>query len=72
MTQRTAAGDIACPRAPVTARVRENGEPLIQDAAFRQRIAQLEVDMKALEITQYRVVSAYDGSKDGRPDPLDR
>jgi alkylation response protein AidB-like acyl-CoA dehydrogenase len=50
--------------------VRENGKPLIEDAAFRQRVAQLEVDMKALEITQYRVVSAYDRQKDGRPDPL--
>ena len=50
--------------------VRENGKPLIQDAAFRQRVAQLEVDMKALEITQYRVVSSYDKAKDGRPDPL--
>ena len=36
--------------------MRVNGQPLIEDAAFRQRIAQLEVDMKALEITQYRVV----------------
>ena len=26
--------------------------------------------MKALEITQYRVVSAYDRQRDGRPDPL--
>jgi alkylation response protein AidB-like acyl-CoA dehydrogenase len=50
--------------------VREHGRPLIEDAAFRQRIAQLEVDMKALEITQYRVVSAYDRQRDGRPDPL--
>ena len=41
-------------------KVRENGRPLIEDPAFRQRVAQLEVDMKALEITQYRVVSAYD------------
>ncbi len=48
----------------------QNGAPLIEDAAFRQRVAQLEVDMKALEITQYRVVSAYDRQQDGRPDPL--
>ena len=47
--------------------VREDGKPLIEDAAFRQRVAQLEVDMKALEITQYRVVSAYDGSATGGP-----
>jgi alkylation response protein AidB-like acyl-CoA dehydrogenase len=31
----------------------------------------LQVDMKALEITQYRVVSAYDKAKGaGKPDPL--
>src|SRR5580698_5212544 len=35
--------------------VREHGKPLIEDQAFRARVAQLEVDMKALEITQYRV-----------------
>ena len=50
--------------------VRFNGKPLIEDGSFRQRVAQLEVDMKALEITQYRVVSAYAKQKDGRPDPL--
>jgi alkylation response protein AidB-like acyl-CoA dehydrogenase len=50
--------------------VRHNGKPLIQDTMFRQRVAQLEVDMKALEITQYRVVSAYDRQRDGKPDPL--
>ncbi len=51
--------------------VNANGRPLIQDATFRQRVAQLEIDMQALEITQYRVVSAYDKAKgSGRPDPL--
>ena len=52
-------------------KVNMNGQPLITDPAFRQRVAQLQVDMKALEITQYRVVSAYDKAKGaGRPDPL--
>jgi alkylation response protein AidB-like acyl-CoA dehydrogenase len=47
------------------------GAPLIEDQIFRQRVAQLQVDMKALEITQYRVVSAYDRAKGaGKPDPL--
>jgi alkylation response protein AidB-like acyl-CoA dehydrogenase len=51
--------------------VNSNGRPLITDPTFRQRVAQLQVDMKALEITQYRVVSAYDQAKGaGRPDPL--
>jgi len=55
----------------MAAEVNANGRPLIEDAAFRQRIAQLEVDMQALEITQYRVLSAYDKAKgSGRPDPL--
>ena len=50
--------------------VRFNGRRLIEDPAFRQRIAQLEVDMRALQITQYRVVSAGAKKSDGRPDPL--
>src|SRR5882672_5657541 len=50
--------------------VMQNGRPLIEDAAFRQRVAQFEVDIKALEITQLRVVSAHDKARDGRPDPL--
>jgi alkylation response protein AidB-like acyl-CoA dehydrogenase len=50
--------------------MRANGLPLIENAGFRQRVAQLEVDLRALEITQYRVVSAYEKSEAGRPDPL--
>lgn len=51
--------------------VNMHGRPLIEDQVFRQRVAQLQVDMKALEITQYRVVSAYDKAKGaGKPDPL--
>ena len=51
-------------------KVNMNGRPLIEDGVFRQRIAQMQVDMKALEITQYRVVSAHDKAGGGRPDPL--
>jgi alkylation response protein AidB-like acyl-CoA dehydrogenase len=54
----------------VAREVRMNGRPLIEDKGFRTRVAQLEVDMKALEITQMRVVSAYAKARDGRPDPL--
>ncbi len=50
--------------------VNMNGRPLIADQVFRQRVAQLQVDMKALEITQYRVVSAHDKAGGGKPDPL--
>jgi alkylation response protein AidB-like acyl-CoA dehydrogenase len=50
--------------------MRAGGKPLIEDPTFRQRVAQLEVDIKALEITQFRVVSAYEKSEAGKPDPL--
>lgn len=52
-------------------RVNQNGRPLVDDADFRRRVAQIQVDMKALEITQSRVLSAYDrAGGTGKPDPL--
>lgn len=54
----------------VAREVRMNGKPLIEDRAFRTRVAQLEIDMKALEITQLRVVSAYVKSGGNKPDPV--
>jgi alkylation response protein AidB-like acyl-CoA dehydrogenase len=50
--------------------MREGGRPLIEDPHFRRRIAELETELKALEITQMRVVSAHDRSREGKPDPL--
>jgi alkylation response protein AidB-like acyl-CoA dehydrogenase len=49
--------------------MRAGGRPLIEDSEFRRRIAQLETDIKALEITQLRVLSAQ---KEGesKQDPL--
>ncbi len=54
----------------VAREVRMNGKPLIEDRAFRVRVAQMEVDTKALEITQLRVVSAYVKSGGNKPDPI--
>ena len=54
----------------VAREVQMNGRPLIEDRNFRVRVAQLEVDMKALEITQLRVVSAFAKDKSGKPDPI--
>jgi alkylation response protein AidB-like acyl-CoA dehydrogenase len=50
--------------------VREGGRPLAEDHEFRRRVAQLEVDITALELTQLRVVSAHDKAREGKPDPL--
>ena len=36
-----------------------NGRPLIEDARFRDRIAQVELELMALEITNLRVLSAF-------------
>jgi alkylation response protein AidB-like acyl-CoA dehydrogenase len=42
---------------------------LIEDAAFRRRLAAVEIEVKALEMTQLRVIAAARGRTGGRPDP---
>jgi len=51
------------------AEMREGGRPLTEDPEFRRRIAQLETEVRALEITQLRVISAQKAGE-GRQDPL--
>jgi pimeloyl-CoA dehydrogenase large subunit len=45
------------------------GKPLIEDERFRLKIAAVEVELKALEMTQLRVVAAERNRRDNRPDP---
>jgi alkylation response protein AidB-like acyl-CoA dehydrogenase len=49
--------------------MRANGRPLLEDHEFRRRVAQLETELKSLEITQLRVLSAQQAGE-GRQDPL--
>jgi len=49
--------------------MREGGRPLIDDPEFRRRIAVLETELKSLEITQLRVLSAQKAGE-RRQDPL--
>jgi len=49
--------------------MRSHGKPLIEDTEFRRRIAVLETELKSLEITQLRVLSAQKAG-DRRQDPL--
>jgi alkylation response protein AidB-like acyl-CoA dehydrogenase len=49
--------------------MRAGGRPLIEDHEFRRRIAQLETELKSLEITQLRVLSASKAGA-GQQDPL--
>jgi len=41
----------------VAARQRKDGRPLLEDVRFRDRIAQVEIDLMALEITNLRVIA---------------
>ena len=43
--------------------------PLIEDAKFREKLAAVEVELKALEMTQLRVVAAERGAARGKPNP---
>ena len=45
------------------------GKPLIEDPQFRQKLAAIEVELKALELTQMRVVAAEGKHGKGKPDP---
>jgi alkylation response protein AidB-like acyl-CoA dehydrogenase len=45
-----------------------DGKPLIEDQRFRDRIAQVELELMALEITNLRVISA-EGEKKRAPGP---
>jgi alkylation response protein AidB-like acyl-CoA dehydrogenase len=58
------AGIGACKRAlkklkEIAAQQPSNGKPLIEDSRFRDRIAQVELELMALEITNLRVLSGY-------------
>jgi alkylation response protein AidB-like acyl-CoA dehydrogenase len=42
----------------IASQERKHGKPLLEDPAFAARIAQVEIDLMALEITNLRVISA--------------
>ncbi|MCH8620196.1 acyl-CoA dehydrogenase family protein [Undibacterium sp. TS12] len=46
----------------VAAREWKNGKPLLEDSLFASRLAQVEIDLMALEITNLRVLSAEEQS----------
>jgi pimeloyl-CoA dehydrogenase large subunit len=48
---------------------RADDRPLLEDERFRAKIAAVEVELKALEMTQLRVVAAERNRKGNRPDP---
>jgi len=45
------------------------GKPLIEDARFREKLTATEIELKALELTQMRVVANESKNGRGKPDP---
>jgi len=50
--------------------VRENDRPLLESDTFRERAAWLDAELRALEITELRVIAADMKSTSGRADPF--
>ena len=48
---------------------RVGDRPLIEDRGFREKLASLEVELKALEMTQLRVVADERKREKGKPNP---
>ncbi len=54
----------------LAAREFSRGRPLLEDPRFREKLASVEIDLKALEMTQLRVVAAdAKRGNTGKPDP---
>ncbi|HEX7777037.1 MAG TPA: acyl-CoA dehydrogenase family protein [Parvibaculum sp.] len=54
-------------RTIASAECSDDGARLIDDAAFRQKITEAEIAVKAMEITEHRVMSALSGGKNPGP-----
>jgi pimeloyl-CoA dehydrogenase large subunit len=47
----------------------DGGQPLMQDPDFRRKVTEIEVELKALEMTVMRVIATESKRKDKKPDP---
>ncbi len=53
----------------LASKVESEGKPLIEDSRFREKLAATEIELKALELTQMRVVANERKNGKGKPDP---
>ncbi len=53
----------------LAAEERDGDTPLIENPRFREKLSAVEVELKALEMTQLRVVAAERNREKGKPDP---
>jgi pimeloyl-CoA dehydrogenase large subunit len=53
----------------LAAATQRNGAPLLDDPGFRERMLAVELELKALEITTLRILTAARGRDSAKPDP---
>ncbi|MDF0582026.1 pimeloyl-CoA dehydrogenase large subunit [Bradyrhizobium yuanmingense] len=53
----------------VASKFQSGGQPLIDDPAFREKLTSCEIELKALELTQLRVIAHESKHGNGMPDP---
>ncbi len=53
----------------LAASVQSGGKPMLEDPRFREKLAAVEIELKALELTQMRVVANEGKHGKGKPDP---
>jgi pimeloyl-CoA dehydrogenase large subunit len=53
----------------LAAREMVGDKPLLSDIRFREKLAEVEIELKALEMTQLRVISREGKGEKGKPDP---
>ena len=53
----------------LASKVESGGKPVMEDQAFREKLAAVEIELKALELTQLRVVADEGKHGKGKPNP---
>jgi pimeloyl-CoA dehydrogenase large subunit len=53
----------------LAAKEMDGGRPYLENARFREKLAAVEIELKALEMTQLRVVASEGKRERGKPDP---
>jgi pimeloyl-CoA dehydrogenase large subunit len=53
----------------IAAESMDGGKPLMEDPEFRRKVTEIEVELKALEMTVMRVIATETKRKDKKPDP---
>src|SRR6202007_2781937 len=53
----------------LASKVESGGRPVLEDSAFREKLAACEIELKALELTQLRVVADEGKHGKGKPNP---